>query len=148
MPRFEGVFDKLVQLVEVDIGKKLAGEVANGQAAACRRIAQTLVRGHLGCRSGVGAPLLHWLVQQAAGCGVARRPRSTGRVFGNAVLELGIQGGPVDAIEKVVHIQLQKPAPPVALAHKGVQSVHCRVAALVRAVGVAVVNEQGFIQPL
>ncbi len=58
----------------------------------------------------------------------------------------------VDGVEKIVHIQLQKPALAAAgvllRPHEGLQPVHRRVAAFACAVGIAVVNKHRLIQRL
>ncbi len=43
VPTFELVFNELIQIVEIDIGEELAGQVANGQALFGGRVGQPLV---------------------------------------------------------------------------------------------------------
>ena len=46
MVRLEGVLDELIELVKVNVGKELAGQIADWQAIAGGLLAQPLVRRH------------------------------------------------------------------------------------------------------
>ena len=158
--RPELVLDELVQLVQVHIGKKLAGQVANGQATPRLLRCQALVRWHGGKARG-RAFAAHALggrcLQQGAAQGLQRA-----RLVGcqalaahrahQAVLKQPKQRGPVDAVEEVGNVQLQGiPLAALALpcrarAHALLQPVHRCQRALAFAVGIAVVDENGLVQ--
>ena len=83
----EGVLDVLVEFVQIDVGEELAGEVADGQALAVRRVGQLLVRGHAG--QVLRAALVGRTLRRIAGEQQARQPEHVAGLAGVDVARAG-----------------------------------------------------------
>ncbi len=141
----EAVLDELVKLIEVDVGKKLAGEAADGHAHTGLRAKERFVRRYARQQGDVTAApgrRLGWrlledggghLVQQLAG---ARRPGQSGQ-GGLPQLQ---QDAAVNSGKKGPDVELAVPAVP-GLAHEVLQAPDGGLRALALAVGKAVVYE-------
>ena len=146
----EGVFDELVEFVEVNVGKELAGQTADGQPDTGLAVKQGFVRRNAAEQRPVAASHRRW---------VGRRLPDDGR--GNLVELLPVlvahrqarqcvapeaeQHLPVDAGKERADVEFAVPAVS-RLAHECLQSFDGGVRALVLAVGVAVVDE-AFVPP-
>ena len=147
---FEAVFDELVEFVEVNVGKELAGQTADGESDTGLAVKQGFVRRNAAEQRPVAASHRRW---------VGRRLPDDGR--GNLVELLPVlvahrqarqcvapeaeQHLPVDAGKERADVEFAVPAVS-RLAHEVLQAPDGGVRALVLAVGVAVVDE-AFVPP-
>lgn len=147
---FEAVFDELVEFVQIDVGKKLAGQAADRHAAPWGRMKQRFVSRYLGqevcvatcLRGGVNGALL-----EDGGCNLVKLFSGFNRVGQTR------QGSAPDfqdplsvyAGEEGANVQFAEPAM-VWLSNKVLQSINSGLCSLVLAIGIAVVNEPG-IEP-
>lgn len=146
----ERVFDELVQFVEIDVGKKLTGQAADGEPHLRRRMVERFVRRDARQQRPVAAE---------GGWRVDGRLHEDG---GGYLVELsergGIHGNPgqgvapelehrrtMNAGKEGLYIKLAVPAVP-GLSHEMLQSVNSGLRALAFSVGVAVVDE-AFVPP-
>lgn len=146
----ELVFDELVQLVEVDVGKKLAGQAANGHPNASRALKQGFVQGYFFEQRKVAAAYrgrVNGRLAQYRGGDLIKSLQglcAVGQV-GPCPLPKAQQNAPVDAGKAGLNVELDVPTAP-RLAHKVLQPFHSGVGTFSLAVGVAVVNE-AFVPP-
>ncbi len=150
--RAQGVLDELVEGIEVDVGEELRRKVADRKAATGRGVLQPLVRRHAaalgGGRTVHHALALDGLAQQGMH-NALRLDRHAAAL--HALLEHAIQRGTVHAVEEIADVELQVPATALAtvhLAHHAPQGGDSSMRALTEAIGIAVVNEAGFVDSL
>ena len=146
----ELMLHKLVQLVEIDIGKELAGVAANGQAYARRCAQQRFVRGNARQQCGVATAHWRWLggVLGDDGGGhlvKARANRLRPRQLRQRFAPQAQQYRAVNAREECPYVQVAVPAL-AALPHEVLQAAHGGLRSFAGAVGKAVVDE-AFVPP-
>jgi hypothetical protein len=144
-PHLECVLDEVVEFMQVNVGKELAAQAANGQAFAGRCVKQRLVRRHLFEQLPLAAEGgrrvnrvlrqdgMHHLVQALA-------RRLVVRQFGQGFVPKLAQYGAVYAGEKRPYVELAISLV-AGLAHEVLQPVYGRLGSFAFAVGKAVVNE-------
>ena len=144
-PDFEGVFDKLVKLIEVDVGKELAGEAANGHAHPRRCGKQRFVWRNARQQSGVAAAhgrRVNGRLAHDGGGHLVEHAACNGWVgqSGQRLLPQSPQHGAVYAREKGPDVHVAVPTVP-GLSHEVLQAINGGQGALAQAIGVAVVDE-------
>lgn len=148
--RLKGVLDKLVEFVEVDVGKKLASKAADGHAhtrACCKkRFVWRNKRQQGYVATGPRGWMRGWLADDCS-CHMVKQPPHLGvaRQTGHGLTPKLQQDGTVNTWEKRTNVHVAVPTM-ASLAHEVLQAVDCCECALALAVGVAVVNEP-FVPP-
>jgi len=146
----EGVFDELVEFVEIDVGEELAGEAADWQADAGRAVKQRFVRRNL-CEQGEVAASARRRVQRRLGQdggGNLIQPAAGGfraGQFGQCLPPEIKRDAAVYAGKEGADVELEIPALR-GLTHEALQPLDSGLGAFAFAVGIAVVDE-AFIPP-
>lgn len=146
----EGVFDELVEFVEVNVGKELAGQTADGQPDTGLAVKQGFVWRNAAEQRPVAASLRRWVDRRLpddGGCNLVELLPVQGfqRETRQCVAPEAEQHLPVDARKERADVEFAVPAMP-RLPHEYLQSFDGGVRALILAVGVAVVDE-AFVPP-
>ena len=143
--RLEGMFDELVQLIEVHVGKKLAGQASYGHAFAGRGVVKGFMAWYQRNQTGPAAMRGRWvngvLSEDGGGNLVQHTPRDGWvRQPGQGVAPKPQQQDAVNGGEKRLDVHLA--IPPVAgLAHEVLQAHYGRLCSFAFSVGVTVINE-------
>ncbi len=141
VPDFQVMFDKLIQLIQIDVGEKLAAQIADGQPPHIPSAKQCFVGRNMAPQRPV--PLHdHILGAVMKNDGPGQPPE---RVMPNMLVDELKQNLFVDIEKEALNIQLQGIARPHAIVrhapHKGLQALHRAVRPLALPAGIGVMNE-------
>ncbi len=141
---FQCMLHELVKLVQIDIGEKLAGIVADGQTGAPSRVEKGLVAGYLFKQ--IMSPLFDRVFGRIVEDDDAHEPDDLRPFFPTAdnVVEDLLVDGHEKRPDVQVHEKCVAGAVVARLAHKFLESSYSRVISLAFAAGIAVVDEAPF----